>query len=140
MGRGGGGGGGGGAGGGGGSTVLKEGRRKGRGQKGVKQTVLQVGGDGKKKLSFLFFFNHTPINVKSNSRSGHSLFVLTVMRRDASRCTSSPDQRRWRAKNGSSVGTCTRCVHVSCTFGADLHVESALNNKNFCVGAQSDVY
>ncbi len=32
-------------------------------------------------------------------------------------------------QNGSSVGMCTRCVHVFCTFGADLCAQSVLRNK-----------
>ncbi len=35
-----------------------------------------------------------------------------------------PNQQRRHAKNGSSVGTHTRCVHVFCTFGADLYMLS----------------
>ena len=32
-------------------------------------------------------------------------------------------------QNGSSVGICTHCTHAFCTFGADLHAHSVLNNK-----------
>ena len=34
-------------------------------------------------------------------------------------------------QNGSSVGTCTHCIHVSACFGADLHAQSVLINKFF---------
>ncbi len=43
-------------------------------------------------------------------------------------------------KNGSSVGIRTGCTHVFCTFGVDLYAQSAISNKNFCVGAQSEVH
>ncbi len=33
-------------------------------------------------------------------------------------------------KNGSSVGICTHCAHVFCTFGADLRAQSVLIDKN----------
>ena len=32
-------------------------------------------------------------------------------------------------RSGSSVGTCTRCVHVFARFGADLHAQSVLIDK-----------
>ncbi len=32
-------------------------------------------------------------------------------------------------QNGSSVGICTHCMHVFCTFGTDLYAQSVLNNK-----------
>ena len=31
-------------------------------------------------------------------------------------------------------------VHVFAHFGADLHAQSVIINKNFCIGAQSEVY
>ncbi len=34
----------------------------------------------------------------------------------------------------------THCIHVSCTFGADLHAQSVISNKNFCVRDQEEVY
>ena len=44
-------------------------------------------------------------------------------------------------KNGSSVGICMRCMHVFfARLGADLCTRSALIDKNFCVGAQEEVY
>ncbi len=33
-------------------------------------------------------------------------------------------------QNGSSVGICTRCIHVSARFGVDLHARSVLVKKN----------
>ncbi len=43
-------------------------------------------------------------------------------------------------KSGGSAGTCTRCVHVFGTFGADLRPPSTLIDKNLRIGAQSEVY
>ncbi len=39
-------------------------------------------------------------------------------------------------QNGSSVGICTRCVHIFARFDADLHAQSVIINNNFCIGAQ----
>ena len=43
-------------------------------------------------------------------------------------------------QNGSSVDIHTHCVHVFARFGADLYVQSMVIKKNFCIGAQSEVY
>ncbi len=43
-------------------------------------------------------------------------------------------------QNGSSVRIHTRCTHVFARFGADSHAQSVLVNKNFCIGARSEVY
>ena len=43
-------------------------------------------------------------------------------------------------QNGSSVGTYTHCITRFCTFGTDSCAQSVLINKNFCIGAQSEVY
>ena len=51
-----------------------------------------------------------------------------------------PNQKRWDAKNGSSVGTCTRCVYALCTFGRRLACSVGAYKQNFCMGVPSDVY
>ncbi len=43
-------------------------------------------------------------------------------------------------QNGSSVRTRTSRAHVFARFGADLHAQSAISNKNFCIGTQAEVY
>ena len=42
-------------------------------------------------------------------------------------------------QSGSSVGACYTLRTRSCMFGADLHAQSVLSNKNVCVGAQWEV-
>ncbi len=42
-------------------------------------------------------------------------------------------------KNGSSVKTRTRSVHVFARHGADCYAQSVISSKNFCIVAQAQV-
>ena len=50
-----------------------------------------------------------------------------------------PNQQRRYAKWKLSRNAYTLHTH-SCTFGAHLHAQSVLIDKNFCIGAQSEIY
>ncbi len=43
-------------------------------------------------------------------------------------------------KNGSSVRTCTHCVHVFCTSASDFACSVGAYQQNFCIGAQEEAH
>ena len=52
-----------------------------------------------------------------------------------------PNHQRVACINGElSRNTYKFCAHVFARLGADLHAHSVLFNKNFCIGAQSEVH
>ncbi len=51
-----------------------------------------------------------------------------------------PNHKRWHAKMEARLERLRVAHTFFCTLGADLHAQSVLINKNFRIGAQSEVY
>ena len=79
------------------------------------------------RLSGWAWFSHSLFSSRS------ATVVLLV------RATVVPNhQRRYAKMEAQLEYILTQCMHIFYTFGPNLYAQSALINKNFCIGAQSE--